>query len=99
MWAGVRWPIKDGLFSSQVVPCTMEKLTERCGSTAWYLWPICIMGHRGTFHETNHTRVTIPRLSICDISSSTAMRFRSSQTVASIVLDSLYQAFHGFYFT
>src|ERR1700720_3390499 len=30
MSAGVRWPIKDGLFSRQVVPCTMEKSTERC---------------------------------------------------------------------
>src|SRR3984957_13301920 len=30
MSAGVRWPIKDGLFSRQLVPCTMEKSTERC---------------------------------------------------------------------
>src|ERR1700722_18646793 len=30
MSAGVRWPTRDGLFSRQVVPCTMEKSTERC---------------------------------------------------------------------
>src|SRR6202040_175204 len=32
MSAGVRWPIKDELFSRQVVPCTMEKSTERCAA-------------------------------------------------------------------
>src|ERR1700723_3253370 len=39
MSAGVCWPIKDGLFSRQVVPCTMEKSTERCAQySIFHAW-------------------------------------------------------------
>ena len=47
MLAGVCWPIKDGLFSRQVVPCTMEKSTKRCVRTPlmWthgFTWTSCM---------------------------------------------------------